>query len=102
MRAFVERKQLEMALGPGIVCQQLPNRTMVPCWRLLEKRAEHVTHIKETVLSLEVVQWPLWVTLLSVLCLDECLLTSWTLLFMSVINFMELRVIKFPLIISSE
>ncbi|KAA8594477.1 hypothetical protein FQN60_011612 [Etheostoma spectabile] len=45
VRAFVERKQLEMALGPGIVCQQLPNQAIVPCWRLLEKRAGH---IKET------------------------------------------------------
>lgn len=54
VRAFVERKQLEMALSPDIVCQQLPNRTMVTCWRLLEKRAGHVTHMKETVFSLKV------------------------------------------------
>lgn len=65
MKAFVERKQLEMALGPGIVCQQLPNRTMVPRWRLLEKRAGHVTHMKEAVQSLKVLRWSLWVTLLS-------------------------------------
>lgn len=65
VRAFVERKQLEMALGPGIVCQQLPNRTMVPCWRLPEKRAGHVTHMKETVSSLKVLRWSLRVTLLS-------------------------------------
>lgn len=51
MRAFVERKQLEMALGPGIVCQQFPKRTVVPCWRPRQKWRGHVTHMKDTGMS---------------------------------------------------
>ena len=94
----MERKQLEMALGPGIVCQQLPNQTMVPSWRLLETRAGHVTHIKAN-LSLKVLRWSLWVTLLSVFSLHW--MNTSSLLFMSVINlFMDPRTIKLPLIIS--
>lgn len=42
-----------MAPGPGIVCQKLPNRTVVPCWRLLEEQAGHMSHMKEAVLSLK-------------------------------------------------
>lgn len=52
MSAFVERKQLEMALGPGIVCQQLHNQTAVPRRHLLQKQAVHVTNASVTVVRL--------------------------------------------------
>lgn len=97
----MERKQLEMALGPGIVCQQLPNRTMVPSWRLLETWAGHVTHIKANLSLKSAAMVTVGHFVVSVLsALDERFLTSWSLLFMSVINlFMDPRTIKLPLII---